>query len=208
MKSGFSLTAICCSCWLAIQVVPVWAYSDAAFQQARNEFRLANDDTQLEKSAANFKRQLQQDPAHPLLMAYSGAATSKLAVTTMLPWKKLSYAEEGLAQIDKALLLLSKEKAEFSTEIEVKYVAAYTFLAVPEFMNRNTKGQQLLQEIANHTGLANIEVNLRAAIWLKAAQQAIAQKQHQQARHYLNQILPLATPQVQQAQTLLKGLPS
>lgn len=205
MKSGWKLLAILhlsCLCGLSM------AQTSAAFQQARSEFRQAHENSQIEASAATLKQLLQQEPGNPLVMAYSGAATSKLAITTLLPWKKMSYAEEGLATLDKALQLLSKEKNPAAVEIEVKFVAAVTFLAVPDFMNRSSKGQQLLQEAAEHSQINQAELNLRAAIWLRAAQLAIAQKQTQQARKYLEQITPLPTPQAQQAQTLLKGLAS
>lgn len=184
------------------------ANTTAEFQQAKQEFRLAKDEKQIELNAEKFKQQLQQNPGQALLMLYSGAATSKLAMTTILPWKKLSFAEDGLATIDKALHLFASQKHDVAAEIEAKFVAANTFLAVPEFMNRKQRGQQLLEELANHQALNSVEPNLAASILLKAAQQATSTKNFTLARHYLNQILNTQNALQPQAQAMLKGLPS
>lgn len=182
--------------------------TDAAFQQAKSEFRLASDDKQLESNAEKLQQLVQQNPGQALLLAYSGAATSRLAMTTIFPWKKLNYAESGLAMLDKALILFSRQNQGIQSELEAKFVAANTFLAVPEFMNRQQRGQQLLNEVLKHKELPTLDTELHAAILFKGAQQASTAKNPELARQYLKQLLTLQTKLAGPAQAMLKGLSS
>jgi hypothetical protein len=95
---------------------------------------------------------LRAEPGNPVLMAYSGASTAMKSGTTMLPWKKMGFAEDGLALIDKALALLTPAHDAplhrgTPAVLEVKLHAANTFLAVPGFMNRGERGAKLLGEV-------------------------------------------------------------
>src|SRR5438045_1017958 len=79
---------------------------------------------------------LKSDPANPVRLAYAGAATSMKARDAMLPWKKMSYAEDGLAQVDKALSLLQPAhdaplQNHTPGSLETRFVAASTFLSMP-----------------------------------------------------------------------------
>jgi hypothetical protein len=86
------------------------------------------------------------EPTNPVLLAYTGAATAMKANTTWLPWKKMGFAEDGLAQLDKALAMLTPPQRPVQNGtpgvLEVKFVAANTFLAVPGFMNRHDAWRQ------------------------------------------------------------------
>lgn len=73
------------------------------------------------------------------------------AGTTAMRWKNMGCAEDGLAQIDKALTLLTPAhdapmQHDTPGSLEVKYIAANTFLAVPGFMKRGARGAKLLNE--------------------------------------------------------------
>jgi hypothetical protein len=103
-----------------------------------------------------------------------------LATTTWLPWKKLSYAEDGLARLDKALALLTPTNGTalthgVPTALSVKLVAANTFLAVPGFMNRHDRGERLLNQVLSDPLLVSAPAEFRAAVQ-KAAQTYLSEK--------------------------------
>jgi hypothetical protein len=130
------------------------AVTEAQFQGAFSHFMQANagDAGAIDRAAEAFTVLLKTEPVNPVLMAYAGAATAMKATTTWLPWKKMAYAEDGLAQLDKALALLSPDHnatVQNGTPgvLEVKFVAANTFLAVPGFMNRRERGAKLLGDV-------------------------------------------------------------
>ena len=114
---------------------------------------------------------------------------------------------------DKALALLSPAHdapAQNGTPgvLEVKFVAANTFLAVPGFMNRNERGTKLLGEVVQHPLLATAPLPFRGSVWLSAAKEANKAKNTAEAKRYLDLIVQQQAPQAAQAQTLLKNLSS
>ena len=191
------------------------AAPDAQFQAAFKQFIRASsgDESAIEPAAEAFNGLLKSEPANPVLMAYAGSATSMKATTTMLPWKKMTFAEDGLAQLDKALALLSPAHdapIQNGTPgvLEVKFVASNTFLAVPGFMNRNERGTKLLGEVVAHPLLATAPLPFRGSVWLSAAKEANKAKNTVEAKRLLDLIVQQQAPQAPQAQALLKNISS
>ena len=185
------------------------------FQGAFSHFMQANagDAGAIDRAAEAFSALLKTEPANPVLMAYTGAATAMKATTTWLPWKKMAFAEDGLSQLDKALALLNPAHdapVQNSTPgvLEVKFVAANTFLAVPGFMNRHDRGAKLLGDVLANPLLASAPLGFKGTVWLKAATEASKAKNTLEAKRYLDLIVQQHAPQAAQAQTLLKGLTS
>ena len=113
------------------------------------------DDSAIGPAAAQLTALSRSQPSDPLLLAYAGAATSMQARTTWLPWRKMGYAEDGLAQIDKALALLTPAHdtllhRNVPVALETKLTAAGTFLALPSMFNRGERGRRLLDEVMKH----------------------------------------------------------
>jgi hypothetical protein len=191
------------------------AVPESQFQSAFNHFSQATsgDTSAIDRAAEAFSALLKTEPANPVLMAYTGAASAMKATTTWLPWKKMRYAEDGMAQLDKALALL-KQTHDAPVQngtpgvLEVKFVAANTFLAVPGFMNRGERGAKLLGDVVSSPLLTSAPLGFKGSVWLKAATHASNTKNTAEARRYLDLIVQNQAPQVAQAQTLLKGLPS
>lgn len=193
----------------------VAAAPEAQFQAAFKQFMQAStgDTGAIEQAAEAFSGLLKSQPANPVVMAYAGSATAMKAATTMLPWKKMSYAEDGLAQLDKALAMLSPAHdapVQHGTPgvLEVKFVASNTFLAVPGFMNRNERGAKLLGEVVQHPLLATAPLPFRGSVWLSAAKEASKAKNTAEAKRYLDLIVQQQAPQAPKAQELLKNLSS
>jgi hypothetical protein len=150
----------------AVQAAP-----DAQFQPAVEQFNraAAGDTAAIEPAAQAFSALWQAEPGNLVLLAYAGAATSLRATTTWLPWKKMAYAEDGLAQLDKALAQLTPAhnaplQRGTPAVLEVKLVAANTFLAVPGFMNRKDKGLKLLGEVQASPLLAQSPAEFQKAV--------------------------------------------
>jgi hypothetical protein len=158
----------------ACAAVPEPAY-DAAFQQFQQAAAGSNTKA-IEAAAEQFGQLAATDPADPVLLAYSGAATAMRATTTMLPWRKMSYAEDGLAQLDKALALLRPEHdtllhKNVPASLETRLVAANTFLRLPSMFNRRARGVKLLDDVLKNPLLASAPAGFKAAV---AAAQARA----------------------------------
>ena len=193
----------------------VHAVPDAQFEPAFQQFVQANrgEEAAIEKSADAFATLMKLDPGNPVLLAYAGAATSLRATTTMLPWKKMGYSEDGLALLDKALMLLTPAHDAIlqhgvAGTLEVRFVAASTFLGVPGFMNRGARGTKLLGEVLSHPLFATSPLGFKGGVWLKAAQAAAQEKRLDEARKYLNEVILARAPQAEAARAQLARLQS
>ncbi len=184
------------------------AAPDTAFETAMGSFVQAQEGQSdaVERASAQFTALSQAEPGNPVLQAYAGASTAMRATTTFLPWKKMTYAEDGLALLDKALASLSAAHEAPAQRgvpgvLEVRFVAANTFLAVPGFMNRQVRGAKLLNEVVQHPLLANAPLEFRGAVWMRAAQWASTEKRLDDARRYLDLVLQHQAPQAPLAKT-------
>jgi len=184
---------------------------DAAFEvfsKAR-----AGDTSAIDKAADSFASLLKAEPINPVLMAYAGAATAMRANTTWFPWKKMSFTEDGLAQIDKALAMLTSAHSAplqhgVPAALEVRFLAANTFLATPGFMNRGPRGIKLLQAVVDSPLLAASPLVFRVDVWMVAAKEAIKDKHPDDARKYLNEVIQANGPQQEAARAQLQALSS
>lgn len=169
---------------MAVALAAAWpaqALTDAQFTPAYALFERATggDARSTEHAAQAFGQLLKAEPTHPVLLAYSGASTAMLATTTWLPWKKMAHAEDGLAQLDKALALLTPAHQApllrgTPAELEVKLVAANTFLAVPGFMNRRDRGERLLKDVQSSPLLGGAPADFRTAVDKAVAKAGLA----------------------------------
>jgi hypothetical protein len=191
----------------------VLAVPEAAFDTAFSQFASASagDGGAVDRAADAFDALLKTEPANPVLMAYAGASTSMRAATTLLPWKKMGFAEDGLALIDKALALLTPAhdaalQRGVPGVLEVKFVAASTFLAVPSFMQRAARGSKLLDETIASPLFAGAPLPFKGAVWMRAAEQAAKEQRSADARRWLNEVIAQHAPQADKARARLKGL--
>jgi len=200
---------------VALMTSAAHAVPEAQFEPAFQQFLQASrgNDAAIEKSADAFSALLKSEPSNPVLLAYAGASTSMKATTTWLPWKKMSHAEDGMAMLDKALALLTPAhnaalQHGTSAVLEVRFVAANTFLAVPGFMNRGARGAKLLNEVLTSPLLASSPLEFRGDVWLAGAALAAKEKRAEEARKYLNQVIQTNAPQAPAARAQLKAITS
>lgn len=188
------------------------AAPDAAFDSAFRHFIVASggDKSAVDPAADAFDALLKAEPANPVLMAYAGAAGAMRAGTTALPWKKMGYAEDGLALLDKSLAMLTPAHdapIQHGTpgSLEVRFVAANAFLAVPPFMNRAARGAKLLDEVLASPLFANAPLPFQGNVWMRAAVLAAKEQRPADAQRYLNEVISRNAPQAEKARALLKG---
>lgn len=189
------------------------AADDAAFQRAFQSFAQASagDRSAVDAAAVGFDALLAAEPANPVLRAYAGASTAMKASTALLPWKKMGYAEDGLAQIDKALAMLTPAhdaplQRGTPGSLEVRFVAASTFLAVPPFMNRAERGAKLLAEVMASPLFERAPLPFRGQVWMRAAALAASAGRKDEARRHLDEVIRHGAPQADAARARLKEL--
>lgn len=202
-----------------VLVLSVWAAAsqaraapEPAFQSAFQQFSQASsgDPAAIDKAADEFAHLLQAEPTSPVLMAYAGASEAMKARTTALPWKKMSHAEDGMALVDKALALLTPAHdavLQHGTpgSLDVRFVAANTFLAMPGFMNRGPRGAKLLGEVLASPLFATAPLPFQGAVWMLAASTATKDKRPEDAQRFLNEVISRNAPQADKARALLKA---
>jgi len=188
------------------------AAPDAAFEAAFKHFIGASsgDKTAIDPAADEFEALLKDEPTNPVLMAYTGAATAMRAGVALMPWKKMGYAEDGMAMLDKALALLTPAHDALMQHgtpgsLEVRFVAANTFLSVPPFMNRAARGTKLLNEVLDSPLFAKAPLPFQGNVWMRAAALATKEQRTADAQRYLNEVISRNAPQAEKARAMLKG---
>ena len=188
------------------------AAQEAAFGAAVRQFSAASsgDKSSIEPAAEAFASLLKAEPTNPVLMAYAGASQAMLASTTVLPWKQMGFVEDGLAEVDKSLAMLTPAadapiQRGTPGSLEVKFVAANTFLGVPSFMNRAARGEKLLNEVLASPLFAQAPLGFQGAVWMRAAAFAAKQERKADAARYLDEVISHNAPQAEAARALRQG---
>ncbi|HEY6510537.1 MAG TPA: hypothetical protein VI032_01080 [Burkholderiaceae bacterium] len=201
--------------WMALAAQPARANGAAGFEAAFATFQraAAGDEGAIDPAVEQFTSLAEADPADPLLLAYSGAATALQARASMLPWKKLAYADDGLARLDKALALLqpvhdTQHHRGTPTGLETRFVAANTFLGMPAMFNRGARGRSLLDQVLQSPQFVTSPLPFRGTVWLRAGVAAAADNRPTDARRWFEQVVASGAPQAAAAQARLKELAS
>jgi hypothetical protein len=162
---------------LALHGAAPAAVSEPQFQAAFQQFQqaLRGDDSAVDQAADAFGRLAQSEPTDPVLLAYAGAAQAMKARSALLPWKKMGFAEEGLAQIDKALALLQPAHDTLlhrgtPASLEARFVAATTFLGLPSMFHREQRGAALLEQVLASPLFPQSPAPFQAAVRARAEQ--------------------------------------
>ena len=193
--------------------VSAHAASDAGFEAAYRSFAKAasGDDGSIDAAASAFESLRAAEPGNPVVTAYAGASTTMRAKSALAPLDKMARAEDGLALLDKSLAMLTPAHdapIEHGTpgSLEVRFVAANTFLGVPSFMNRGTKGRKLLDDVLASPLFDKAPLPFQGSVWMRAAELAAKDRRADDARRWLNQIVSHNAPQADRARAMLKEL--
>ena len=106
------------------------------------------------------------------------------------------------------LMTLTATHAEnlFWANTGTDFNAAGSFGALPARFNRGERGERLLAEVLAHPLLADTPLPFRAAVWLRAGEQAASAQRRDEARQWLQRVAASGAPQATQAQARLKAL--
>jgi hypothetical protein len=130
------------------------------------------------------------------------------ARSALMPWKKMGYAEDGLAQIDKALQLLQPAHDSLlhrgtPSSLETRFVAATTFLGMPSMFHREQRGAALLEQVLKSPLFAQAPLPFQGAVWMRAAQQAQKDGKADEARRWYGEVVQRKAPQADAARAKL-----
>ena len=187
------------------------ADAEVAAALARFDEAGAGDHAAIEDAAERLARLSATRPADPVLRAYAGAALAMRALTTRLPWRKMSHSEDGLALVDKALAQLGPAHEAplyrgVPAVLEARFIAASTFLNLPVMFNRRERGRQQLDEVLGHPLFDAAPAPFKAVVWLRAARLADADQQPARRRQWLEKAAATNAPQAAAARDQLKAL--
>lgn len=162
---GFAMAA-------AIGISPLIASADeTAFAEAQQLFMLARDgrDGALEKATDKFNALAEGNAANPLYQSYLGACLALKGGAAWMPWDKIRYTKQGLTKIDAALASLPSITGdtleEIQTRLETKYVAAETFIKIPDnIFHRTSAGRKLLKEVTSSPGYPKTNAKFRVVV--------------------------------------------
>jgi hypothetical protein len=185
---------------------PELAAALASFAKAGPDHHAA-----IEDAAERLGRLSAAQPADAVLRAYAGAAVAMRALTTSLPWRKMSHAEDGLALIDKALAQLGPADEAprlrgVPAVLEARFVAASTFLGLPPMFNRAERGRAQLDAVLGHALFDAAPAPFKAVVWLRAARLAEADAKPELRRQWLQKVADSGAPQATAAREQLKAL--
>jgi hypothetical protein len=199
---------------LLMPLRPALGAAEADFLSAAKDFDAAQagDAAALQRAADAFETLLRAEPGHPVLLAYSGAATAMKA-----SHDDAAVEEDGLrrrrpgATGQGAGLAHTAHDAPLyrgtPAVLETRFTAANTFLAVPGFMNRGERGAKLLQQVLDSPLLAASPLPFRGVVWMRAGRQAQKDQRTADARRWYEMVVAQNAPQAAAAQAALKALP-
>ncbi|WP_445360023.1 hypothetical protein ACJJIL_14490 [Microbulbifer sp. EKSA005] len=107
----------------------------------------------IEESYEAFKTLQKDNPSDPIVLFYLGASETLMAKESWLPWRKVSYAENGIARMDKALTIIEemdnpgRSSQGMPQDLLLKGIAATTFTKVPKLFNSFDRGFELYHEL-------------------------------------------------------------
>lgn len=168
--ASLAILALSAAPALRAEAPPDFAAAAAVFQKAA-----ANESGATDEAVHRFQQLSATDsPLSPLFLAYLGAAQSLQGRDAWMPWTKMRATERGLNTLEKALRRLEprhdRELARGTpVSVEVRLVAATTFIAVPSMFNRYDQGKQALRDAFASPALAAAPPEVRAGLHQQAA---------------------------------------
>ena len=130
---------------------------------------VTGDAAAVEAAHGYLSRLFATKPFDPLLRAYAGSALALKATTCERPLDRLHHVSQGLSLIDQALEQLDTipqgaVRRKVAVGLELRFVAACTFLSLPAMFNRATRGQALLEEVARSEFLPTAPAAFRSVV--------------------------------------------
>lgn len=155
-----------------------------------------SDTGALDLAHKEFQLLYDLDNSDPLALFYLGNTYTFKAKHTWMLWKKLSYLEKGLQQMDKAIVLLKPEHSErlvkgMPLDLKLKATAGAVFTQVPGFTNRFDQGQLYLKQVLNDERLESVPAKSKSYVYFYAAEAALEDNQKDYAKTLYQQVIKI-----------------
>jgi hypothetical protein len=210
-RRQFAFSAVL-SIALGSVILPGQAATEMQYEGAFKRFIAAETNKSEVKPAYEaFDSLRAAKPSDPVLLVYTGAAHTRMATTASEPMAMLAYVDNGVAQIEKALAMLTPahDAPGYGGEpasLTVRFIAASTFLSLPETFHKGPRGAKLLDEGINSPAFVKASPAFQANVLMRAAYRAQQSKKISEARRYAMTVINKKLPQSGDAQALLTKL--
>lgn len=156
----FAYLAALLACVFLAFSSPVWA-DKAAQDQANDIFQAARADKIGLKDAISQITALPGGQTDPVLVSFHGSLLTMRADEAWLPFRKLSFVNEGLDLLDQAAGAIKPDQDGY---LRVYMTAALTNANVPGFLDRKDFANQYFTRVAAHRNFPNMHPRDRATV--------------------------------------------
>ncbi len=132
-----------------------------------------------------------EDESDPLAMVFLGSAHTLMGRDALMPWSKLNHTEKGLDEMALAIRLLKPEHdsqhfEHMTVTLQVKSIAAITFVQVPDSFGRSEDGFELLKEVLTDPAFIALPGEAKTYLYYYGIEAALAQEKDQQSAQWLS----------------------
>ncbi|MDO6687949.1 MULTISPECIES: hypothetical protein [unclassified Agarivorans] len=163
-------------------------------QQLASYYQAAQGDySQLDQLYKELQKAHQQQPTDPWTLFYLGGTETFKGDDAWLPWTKMSYTEDGLARIDKALNMITEQQWQqqyryLPQAIYMQATAAVTFTKVPDFFNYQQQGMSLFKQVLNDSRFLQSPAQATSWVFSYAIEAALDAEQPELAEQWFSQL--------------------
>ncbi|MGY5450489.1 hypothetical protein ACVFI8_06025 [Agarivorans sp. MS3-6] len=151
------------------------------------------DYSELNQVYKDLQHANQQQPSDPWALFYLGASETLKGDDAWLPWSKLSYTEDGLARMDKALSMIDdshwqQQYRYLPKAIYMQATAAVTFTSVPTFFNYQERGMELFDQVLSDSRFLQSPAQATSWVYRYAIEAALNAEQTALAEQWFAQL--------------------
>ncbi|WP_163131955.1 hypothetical protein [Agarivorans sp. Alg241-V36] len=175
----------------------VCSYSASASineQQLATYYQATQGDySQLDTLYKELQQAHQQQPSDPWTLFYLGGTETLKGDDAWMPWSKMSYTEDGLARMNKALNMISEQQWQqqyrhLPQAIFMQATAAVTYTRVPDFFNYQDQGMQLFKQVLNDQRFLQSPAPATSWVYRFAIEAALNNQQPALAEQWFKQL--------------------
>lgn len=173
-------------------------YQSESYQQAYADFQAVSDETSgsAKKLTERWEDIVDQNPSDPVALVMLGSSQTLRGRDALMPWNKMKHTEAGLENMAQAIRLLTPEhqRQQFQglpVDIQVKTMAAITFIQVPDFFGRHEDGYYLFLDVLSSDLFNALPAQAQTFAFYYGIQAARVVDQPKQAEQWIDQIKAL-----------------
>ena len=152
------------------------------------------DETQVEPAYERFTQLIETEGATALTLTYLGSIQTLKGRDAWMPWTKMKHVEQGLANIDKGLSLLTSEITPLSQQASyqglkenflTRALGATTYSTLPDMFNHFERGYELFLTLLAEPEFKQQPFPASAWVYYYAVQAALRADDLPQATQWL-----------------------